>query len=350
MLQVPDRRQSSWLDERVTVLPEIPRAAVLRNDGPRCGRDLFAGSGRVCARTGAPRCRGRPCAPSFDRSLRPLVVAGFAWWDPEVGHAMSADGTRIAFHEVGSGTSVVIVGGAFSTAAAGAPLAEALAAVGLRGITMDRRGRGGSTDTTPYRPAREAEDLAAVINAVGGEAAVIGHSSGAVLALFAAAEGVPVTHLFLSEPPFRYGEGEPPADLPERLQALIDEGRAEDAVVLFQREAVGLPDPVIEEIRSGPLFDGLVPLAQSTVYDALLTRAVSTPSAAMIGVAVPVTILRGESTFPMLVRAADRLAELMPGAELVVVPESRDHGVDPPATARQIHHRLAGPGTPGATN
>ncbi len=262
-------------------------------------------------------------------------------------HATSGDGTLIAFHEVGSGAPVVIVGGAFSTAEAGAPLAAALAAAGLRGVTVDRRARGNSGDTAPYLPIREAEDLAAVINAIGGEAAVVGHSSGAVLALFAAAQGVPMTHLFLSEPPFRFGEAEPSADLPERLQALIDEGRADEAVVLFQREAVGLPDPVIEQIRSSPMFAALVPLAQSTVYDALLTRAVSTPTAAMLGVEVPVTILRGDPTFPILVASTGRLADLMPRAELVVVPESHDHGVDPAGTAREIRSRLAVPGRLG---
>jgi pimeloyl-ACP methyl ester carboxylesterase len=258
-------------------------------------------------------------------------------------HATSANRTLIAFHDVGSGTAVLIVGGAFSTAEAGAPLAAALAAAGLRGVTVDRRGRGNSGDTSPYLPVREAEDLAAVINAVGGEAAVIGHSSGAVLALFAAAEGVPMKHLFLSEPPFRFGESEPAADLPERLQSLIDAGRADEAVVLFQREAVGLPDQMIEQIRSSPMFAALVPLAQSTVYDVLLTRAVSTPTAAMLGVQVPVTILRGEPTFPIIVAATDRLAELMPHAELVVVPESHDHGIDPGGTVREILERLALP-------
>lgn len=256
-------------------------------------------------------------------------------------HANSADGTLIAFHRVGTGAPVIIVGGAFSTAEAGAPLAAALAASGLSGVTVDRRGRGSSTDTVPYEPAREAEDLAAVIHAIGGDAAVIGHSSGAVLALFAAAQGVPMRHLFLSEPPFRFGAGEPAADLPERLQALVDHGRPDEAVVLFQREAVGLPEPVIQQIRSSPMFAALVPLAQSVVYDARLTRAVSTPTAAMTGVQVPVTILRGEPTFPLLVTATDRLAARMPQAELVVVPESRDHGVDPVGTAREISARLA---------
>lgn len=265
-------------------------------------------------------------------------------------HTTSGDGTRIAFHQVGSGYPVVIVGGAFSTGEAGAPLAAALAAAGLRGVTVDRRARGNSGDTAPYLPAREAEDLAMVINAIGGEAAVIGHSSGAVLALFAAAEGVPMKHLFLSEPPFRFGEGEPPPDLPERLQALIDEGHADEAVLLFQREAVGLPDPVVDQIRSSPMFASLVPLAQSTVYDALLTRTVSTPTAAMIDVEVPVTILRGEPTFPLLVAATDQLAELMPHAELVVVPESHDHGVDPAGTVREIRSRLALPGSAARLN
>ena len=255
-------------------------------------------------------------------------------------HTTSADGTPIAYETVGEGAPVVIVGGAFSTAAGGAPLAAALADAGYQGVTMDRRGRGESGDTAPYAPAREAEDLAAVIEAVGGSASVLGHSSGAVLALFAAAEGVPMTQLFLSEPPFHFGEGEPDADLPDRLQALVDGGKPEEAVTLFQREGVELPDAMIEWIRQSPMFDSLVPLAQSTVYDAVLTAAVSTPTDAMTSVAVPVTILRGEPTYPMLVRSTDLLAEAMTDAELVVVPESHDHSADPAGTTREIRRRL----------
>jgi pimeloyl-ACP methyl ester carboxylesterase len=256
--------------------------------------------------------------------------------------ATSADGTSIAFQRTGEGPPVIIVGGAFSTAAAGEPLAAALADAGFQGVTIDRRARGESGDTAPYAPEREAEDLAAVIDAVGGEASVLGHSSGAVLALFAAGEGVPITQLFLSEPPFHFGEGEPAADLPERLQAFIDAGEPEEAVVLFQREGVGLPDAVIEQIRNSPMFPSLVAVAQSVVYDAMLTSAVSTPTDAMTGVSMPVTILRGEPTVPMIVRAVDLLADAMPDAELVIVPESHDHGVDPAGTAREIRRRLEG--------
>ena len=45
----------------------------------------------------------------------------------------------------------------------------------------------------------------------------------------------------------------------------------------------------------------------------------------MLQVEVPTTILRGEPTMPLLVSATERLAAAMPQAELVVVPESRDH-------------------------
>jgi pimeloyl-ACP methyl ester carboxylesterase len=251
----------------------------------------------------------------------------------------SADGTRIAFDTIGDGTPVIIVGGAFSTSAAGAPLAAALAEAGYRGVTVDRRGRGESGDTAPYAPEREAEDLEAVLHELGGSGAVLGHSSGAVLALFAAAKGVRFSQLFLSEPPFHFGS-DAGSDLHERLQALVDEGRAEDAVTLFQREGVGLPEPVVQQIRQSPMFASLVPLAQSVVYDATLTREVSTPTAAMTAVSAPVTILRGEPTFPFLVDACERLAAAMPRAELVVVPESHDHGVDPAGTTREIASRL----------
>jgi hypothetical protein len=74
-----------------------------------------------------------------------------------------------------------------------------------------------------------------VIDAVGGDAAVFGHSAGAVLALFAAGEGVPMSRLFLSEPPLRFGVDEPPPDLAERLQALVDAGSGEEAITLFLR-------------------------------------------------------------------------------------------------------------------
>lgn len=252
----------------------------------------------------------------------------------------SADGTPIATHTVGEGPVVVIVNGALSTARDAAPIAAAFAEAGLRAVTFDRRARGDSGDAADAVPEREVEDLAAVIASTGSDAAVIGHSSGAVLALFAAGEGVPMSRLFLSEPPFRFGEGDPPAEFADRLQTLVDEGRPDEAVVLFQREAVGLPEEFIEQFRASPAFAQVAPLGRSTIYDTLVTQRASTPSAAMVGVRMPVTILCGTQTMPILITAAERLSQVMPDAEFVRVPESVGHRMDPAATAQIVADRV----------
>jgi pimeloyl-ACP methyl ester carboxylesterase len=252
----------------------------------------------------------------------------------------SADGTPLAYATTGSGPVVVIVNGALSRAADAGGLADALAEAGFTAVTWDRRARGGSGDAPGSTPEREVEDLAAVIDAVGGEPVVLGHSSGAVLTLYAASLGVPVRALFLSEPPFRFGVGEPPADLAERLQRLVDAGDGGEAVATFQLEAVGLPREVVESIRASDQLAALAPLGQSTVYDVRLTQQVSTPTERMLTVAQPVTVLRGAETFPFLITAADRLAAAIGHAELVVVPESVMHRPDPDATARVVAERL----------
>ena len=106
-------------------------------------------------------------------------------------NTVSRDGTRIAYERTGRGPAVVLVSGAMSTGATTAPLAAALS--DRFDVTVyDRRGRGGSGDTAPYAVEREIEDLAALIEAVGGEASLYGMSSGGALALRAAASGLPV--------------------------------------------------------------------------------------------------------------------------------------------------------------
>jgi len=49
-------------------------------------------------------------------------------------------------------------------------------------------------------------------------AVVLGHSSGAVLALLSTGAGVPMSHLVVSEPPLLFGAEEPPDDLAERCR------------------------------------------------------------------------------------------------------------------------------------
>jgi hypothetical protein len=97
---------------------------------------------------------------------------------------------------------------------------------------------------------------------------------------------------------------------------------------------------MVDQIRASDQFAGLIPLAQSCVYDTLLVQKVSTPTREMLVVSQPVTVLRGDQTFPMLITAADRLADEIGHAELVVVPESVMHRPDPEATAAVVRERV----------
>ena len=113
----------------------------------------------------------------------------------------TTDGTTIAYQATGAGPALVLVVGAFCDRSTTEGLA-ALLADSFTVYEYDRRGRGDSGDTAPYDVQREVEDLAAVVAATGETPYVYGHSSGAVIALEAAASGVPMRALVAYEPPY----------------------------------------------------------------------------------------------------------------------------------------------------
>jgi pimeloyl-ACP methyl ester carboxylesterase len=121
---------------------------------------------------------------------------------PESQLTHSADGTPIAWSVEGGGPALVVVNCAMAwRRSTPQPQLPAALAQHFTVITYDRRGKGESGTTDPYAVDRECEDLAAVIGAAGVNASVYGFSSGALLALTAAARRVPMTKVVASEPP-----------------------------------------------------------------------------------------------------------------------------------------------------
>lgn len=256
-------------------------------------------------------------------------------------HVTSADGTRIAYQRAGSGPVVILVDGAFCYRGFGplGPLADLLA-TRFAVHTYDRRGRGESTDTPPYAVEREIEDLAALIEAAGGAASVYGVSSGAVLALRAAAAGLPIGRLALFEPPVDSGSTPSERTLSAELDALVAAGRRGDAVERFQT-AIGLPPEVVAGLRDSPARPALEAVAHTLVYDTTITASV--PADAIPAVSTPTLVIDSEATADGLRLAARTVAAALPNATYRSLPGGF-HDVAPEDLARVVGDFFAGGG------
>ncbi|MGV9993061.1 alpha/beta fold hydrolase [Streptomyces sp. NPDC003374] len=245
---------------------------------------------------------------------------------------VSRDGTFLAYHRTGQGPVVVLVSGAMSTGATLAPLAAALSDR-CEAVVYDRRGRGGSGDTAPYAVEREVEDLAAVIDAVGGEAALYGVSSGGALALRAAASGLPVRQVAVYEPPFAVYEGgeRERAEYTANLTRALDEGRRGDAVELFLR-LTGLAPGVIASARQSPMWRGMESIAPTLAYDNAVMGDGLLPRDLLASIDVPVLALAGEASPGWLAEAARQVARTVPRGTFRLL-EGQTHAVEPEVLA-----------------
>jgi pimeloyl-ACP methyl ester carboxylesterase len=256
--------------------------------------------------------------------------------------AVSADGTTIAFDRFGDGPPVIMTAGAFNTRSATEPLARALEQR-FTVLNYDRRGRGDSGDTAPYAVGREIEDIGALITAAGGAASLFGYSSGAILALRAAASGLAITQLVVYEPPFRPDDSYPalPADLAGQLTGLVSAGRRGDAVELYQTKAIGIPEDVVAQMRNAPFRPGLEAIAHTLVYDAAICGDLSLPAALIASVTIPALVISGEQSPPSLRAAARAVAGALPSGRLASLP-GQTHDINPEATAPVMAEFLAG--------
>ncbi|MFE6713152.1 alpha/beta fold hydrolase [Streptomyces sp. NPDC057695] len=263
---------------------------------------------------------------------------------------VSADGTEIAFEQSGSGPAVVLVASALADRSDTTRLA-ALLAEHFTVINYDRRGRGASGDARTYAPERETEDIAALVEHVGGQASLFGSSSGAVLALRAAAAGVNVDRLALYEPPFVVAEGDdgPPGDLAQQITALLAEGRRGDAVTFFMTKVQGMPGIAVFFMKLMPkTWANLTELAGTLPYDIAVMgdtqQGKPLDAEEWKGVGVPTRLLTGGKSPAAFRRAALAVTEILPQADHRTLP-GLNHGavvMAPRKIAPQIIEFLKG--------
>jgi uncharacterized protein YndB with AHSA1/START domain/pimeloyl-ACP methyl ester carboxylesterase len=273
---------------------------------------------------------------SLDRFAEELIRS--ARTGPGEGHGapaqslvVSRDGTTIAFERSGRGPPVILVAAALADRAGTTGLARLLSG-SFTVINYDRRGRGRSTDTPPYATEREVEDLDALIASAGGSACLFGSSSGAVLALEAAARlGAKCGGLVMYEPPFIVDGSRPPVpeDLASRVQRLVDSGRRSDALELFFTEGMGIPAPFVTQMRTGmAIWPGMVDLAHTIPYDLALLAGTQSgkplPVRRFAGARAPTLVVVGSQSEPYFHAGARELVGLLPDGRYRSL-EGRDH-------------------------
>mgnify|MGYP001255540428 CR=1 FL=1 len=252
-----------------------------------------------------------------------------------MGTVTSKDGTCIVFDKSGHGPPIILVVGAFNDRATGAPLAQFL----KRRFTVfnyDRRGRGESGDTAPYTVEREIEDLQALIAQAGGSACVFGYSSGAILALRAASDGLAISQLALYDPP---PTGAKAGQLAPQLTELITAGRRGEAVELFQTEAVGIPAAVVAQMRNAPFRPALEKMAHTLIYESTILQAL--PTGLIASVRVPTLIIDGEKSPEVMRQAAQSLAEALPNGRYRTL-EGQTHDIAPAVLAPALEEFFLG--------
>ena len=240
--------------------------------------------------------------------------------------ASSKDGTRIAFERAGSGPLLVLVDGALCFREFGpARGVSAQLADRFTVVIYDRRGRGESGDIQPYSPQREFEDLAAVIEASGGDAYVMGQSSGAGIVYRAAAAGVPMRKLAGYESPWvglRPGKDGQPRDYLGELRALLAKGENGKAVGYFMVKMVGGPFFLPLMMRMMPkIWTQLQAVAPTLPYDAeVMGGQFLPPVDELATITVPSLVLWGGKSPKKMQAAEELVAATIPGAQHRMLP------------------------------
>ncbi|MDQ2907534.1 MAG: alpha/beta hydrolase [Chloroflexota bacterium] len=257
---------------------------------------------------------------------------------------ISKDGTAIAFDRSGKGPAIILVGGAFQHRAIDPQTAQLadLLAQHFSVFHYDRRGRGDSNDTQPYAIEREVEDLAALIQEACGSAFVYGMSSGAALAIEAAARGLAITKLALYEPPFRSRDEQAHQEAENytrQLTALLAEGRRGDAVALAMT-TWGAPAEAVTGMRQTPIWSRFESVAPTLAYDNAIMGDGSVPTERLAAIIIPTLVIDGGASPAFMHDAVQATAHALPNGQRRTL-EDQTHNAAPEVLAPVLEEFFA---------
>jgi pimeloyl-ACP methyl ester carboxylesterase len=248
--------------------------------------------------------------------------------------AVSADGTDVRAFDEGHGPVILIIHPGLDDGRSWQKVARRLAGR-FRVVRIVRRHyRVDIPAASCYSMAKEVEDVLALAELLGEPIVIVGHSSGAVVALEALA-AAPATFAgaVLYEPPVATGPA-PEGGAIELAKAAIAAGKPGKAMQIFVRDVVGMPASQAWLIRPLtaviPKMRSLAP-RQITDLEGLGPRL---DVYAQIG--TPTVLLGGERSPAHLGDSLDALAGVMPGSQKVILAR-RGHSAHLKA-AREVAH------------
>jgi pimeloyl-ACP methyl ester carboxylesterase len=248
--------------------------------------------------------------------------------EPTTFTVRSADRTRIACHVSGTGPCVLLIPGATMDAGSWGPVRGVLERQATV-YAIDRRGTGGSGSVAAGDVTREVEDVLAILTTIGKPVALVGQSSGAVLALHVL-RAHPAPAALLYEPPHLGSAPHATPDLPGKVAAALAAGDRAGALELFLRHGPGLPDEAIGALRRTPAWPRLLASADALAGDVALIDGLTSGDLDLGDIDTPIRVMVGGTSPQWMRTGVAAIADALPDATVAELP---DHGHDAYRTA-----------------
>jgi pimeloyl-ACP methyl ester carboxylesterase len=250
-------------------------------------------------------------------------------------HLATADPAGVVYEDEGSGPVVLVVHGGLSDESAWGRVAAELVP-SFRVVRIRRRLYRTELPADPATDfASEVDDLLALAAAIGEPIVIVGHSSGAVVALETVVrDPAPFLGCVVYEPPLLLGSPIGVVRGVADARAALAKGRPGSALRIFATRMVGMPAavgwlmPVL--VRVNAKVRSLVP-RQIDDQEALNRLGNRLDAYALI--ALPVLLLTGGRTPRHLRDRTDRLADVLPAARPVAVMPRQGHAANERAPA-----------------
>ena len=237
-------------------------------------------------------------------------------------YAESADGTRVGCEVLGEGPPLLAIHGSTADRHRWAAVQDALAQ-SFRVHLMDRRGRGLSSEENPddYELAREAEDIRALVEEIGGPVLVLSHSYGGASSLEAATDCPGIERMLVYEPALATADAPlNEAGAVAAIEASVAQGDRETTLTFFFTDILQLDDEALEWVRGTPMWGHRLAAAHTLGREIRAANDYLPDRERLSGIRVPVRILLGTATTPSLTRAARAAHAAIPGSELKELP------------------------------